>query len=83
LRPKLGHVDRAPSLANDGSTVQVTDASSNTQSAPLFFASAGQINFEMPPGLAAGNATVTVTASDGTTGLQEVTVGPWLPDYLR
>jgi len=39
-----------------GATVRV-----NGRAAPLFFASPGQVNFQIPAGTAAGNATVTIT----------------------
>lgn len=46
-----------------GSTVSVTDAMGVTRSAPLFFVSPGQINWEVPAGSAAGPATIQFTNS--------------------
>lgn len=49
----------------NGTTVSVIDATSTTRAAGLFFVSPGQINFLIPAGTAAGNATVRVFV-DGT-----------------
>ncbi len=46
-------------------TVSVLDAAGSSRPAPLFFVSAGQINFVVPTGTAPGVATVTVNSSDG------------------
>src|SRR5258708_7805218 len=43
-----------------GTTLTVTDAAGISRQAGLYFVSPAQINYEMPPGLAAGTATVTV-----------------------
>jgi uncharacterized protein (TIGR03437 family) len=43
-----------------GQSVQVADSTGATFSAPLFYVSPTQINFEMPPGMATGQATVSV-----------------------
>jgi uncharacterized protein (TIGR03437 family) len=43
-----------------GASLQITDSAGSVFSAPLFYASASQINFEMPAGMAAGRATVNV-----------------------
>ncbi|MFN0123290.1 MAG: SBBP repeat-containing protein, partial [Blastocatellia bacterium] len=48
-----------------GTTVKVRDAGGTELFAPLFFVSPGQVNFLMPPGLAPGAATVTVTNAGG------------------
>jgi endoglucanase len=45
----------------DNVTVQVTDASGASTSAGLVFVSPGQINLQMPAGLALGRATLTVS----------------------
>ena len=49
-----------------GTTVAVKDAAGTTRPGTIFFASAGQVNFQVPPGTANGPASVSVTASDGT-----------------
>jgi uncharacterized protein (TIGR03437 family) len=48
-----------------GSTVKIKDSAGTERLAPLFFVSAGQINFQIPPGTASGEATMTVTSGDG------------------
>ena len=49
-----------------GTTVTVTDAAGANRQGTIFFASPGQVNFLVPPSTANGQATVTVTAADGT-----------------
>jgi uncharacterized protein (TIGR03437 family) len=48
-----------------GSRVAVRDSAGVERLAPLFFVSPQQINYQIPPGSAAGPATVTITNSDG------------------
>jgi len=43
-----------------GTTVHVTDSAGTRRSAPLFFVSPGQLNFQVPPGTAVGRATIEV-----------------------
>ncbi|MDX2029083.1 MAG: PQQ-dependent sugar dehydrogenase [Blastocatellia bacterium] len=43
-----------------GTTVSIRDAAGTTRSAPLFFVSPTQINFQVPAGTATGDATVTI-----------------------
>jgi uncharacterized protein (TIGR03437 family) len=50
-----------------GVTVAITDNNNVTRNAPLFFVSAGQINFLLPAELATGRAKVAIRRSDGTT----------------
>lgn len=64
-----------------GVTVAVTDSANVTRNAPLFFVSAGQLNFQVPIGTATGRAKVAVRRADGTTvngDLLVKTVGPGL-----
>ena len=44
-------------------TLQGTTVTINGTPAPLFFVSAGQVNYLVPPGLAAGNAEVVITST--------------------
>ncbi|MDQ3011605.1 MAG: SBBP repeat-containing protein, partial [Acidobacteriota bacterium] len=44
-----------------GSSVKVKDKNNADRTAPLFFVSPGQINFQIPAGTAEGKATITVT----------------------
>ena len=48
-----------------GSLVTVTDAAGVTRSAAVFFASPGQVNFEIPAGTATGQASVTIANAGG------------------
>jgi len=48
-----------------GVTVSVQDSQGTSASAPLLYVSPGQINFLMPPGLAPGVATFTITDGSG------------------
>lgn len=47
-----------------GTTVIIKDQAGIERLAPLFFVSPAQINYQVPPGTPAGNATVIVTNSD-------------------
>ena len=44
-----------------GTTINVKDSAGAERQAPLFFVAPGQINYQMPPGTAPGQATVTIT----------------------
>jgi uncharacterized protein (TIGR03437 family) len=48
-----------------GTRVALRDSAGMERLARLFFASPGQVNFQIPPGTATGVATLTITASDG------------------
>lgn len=48
-----------------GTTVKVRDAAGTERAAPLFFVSAGQINYLVPTGTPVGPAVVIVTAGNG------------------
>jgi uncharacterized protein (TIGR03437 family) len=50
--------------------VLVKDSAGVERLAPLFFVSAQQVNFYVPPGTANGTATITITSADG-----KVTIG--------
>jgi uncharacterized protein (TIGR03437 family) len=50
-----------------GTTVTVTDSANVTHSAPLFFVSSGQVNFQVPAGAAQGRAKVTIRRQDTVT----------------
>jgi uncharacterized protein (TIGR03437 family) len=64
-----------------GSSVSIQDSARVLRLAPLFFVSPQQINYEIPPGTASGNATVTVATGSGATAigtLQIANVAPGL-----
>jgi uncharacterized protein (TIGR03437 family) len=46
-----------------GASVVLTDANGISRTADLFYASATQINYQVPPGVATGNASVTVSVN--------------------
>lgn len=48
-----------------GTSVKIRDSAGVERAAPLFFVSAGQVNYQIPDGTAAGPASVTVTSGDG------------------
>ena len=63
-----------------GVQVQIRDSAGSTSSAPLFYVSPTQINFQNPAGIAAGAATITVlvnsrAVAQGTTVIENVTPG--------
>lgn len=65
-----------------GTTVRVRDSAGAERLAPLFFVSPAQVNYQMPLGVALGQASVTITTGDGlnvSTGTIQVTaVAPGL-----
>jgi uncharacterized protein (TIGR03437 family) len=62
-----------------GASVRVTDVTGTGRLAPLFFAAPTQINYQMPPGTAAGNATVAVIVDGTTTASGIVPIVPVAP----
>jgi uncharacterized protein (TIGR03437 family) len=62
-----------------GTTVGVEDAAGVLRLAPLFYAGPGQVNYELPPGLAAGAARVTVFSGTGNTSASTVQIAPIAP----
>lgn len=62
-----------------GSSVRVRDSVGTERLAPLFFVSAGQINFLVPAGTASGTATITVTNSNGATAAGTIAIASVAP----
>ncbi len=62
-----------------GTTVRVRDGLSVERTAPLFFVSAEQINYQVPSGTANGIATVTVTNASGEVATGIVTISNVAP----
>lgn len=62
-----------------GTTVSVKDTAGVERLAPLFFVSGGQINYQMPPDAAIGDATVTVTSGEGKVSLGTVKIAAIAP----
>jgi uncharacterized protein (TIGR03437 family) len=65
-----------------GTTVKVRDSVNVERSAPLFFVSPTQVNFLIPPGTAAGAASLTLTASNGSTATGTVQIAPVAPSLF-
>ncbi|HWQ32316.1 MAG TPA: hypothetical protein VNQ79_05490 [Blastocatellia bacterium] len=51
--------------ALSGTTVRVQDSTGAERLAPLFYVSPLQVNYQIPPGTAAGPATIKITSGDG------------------
>jgi uncharacterized protein (TIGR03437 family) len=68
-----------PPMTLVGTTVNVTDSAGVTRPAVLFSVSTTQVMYQIPPGTAAGPATVTITAGDGVTGSVPVQVAAVAP----
>lgn len=62
-----------------GTSVKVKDSREIERLAPLFFVSAGQINFLMPPGTAPGRATVTVNHAREIKAISSISIKPVAP----
>ncbi len=62
-----------------GTTVKIRDSEGVERTAPLFFVSSGQINFQIPAGTAAGASFVTITNADGVGATGEINVSATAP----
>ncbi len=62
-----------------GTMVRVRDNAGTERTAPLFFVAPGQINFQLPSGVANGPATVTVTSGDGSVSVGTMPVATVAP----
>ncbi len=62
-----------------GTTVTVKDSAGTSRLAPLFFVSAGQINYQIPNGTAAGAATVSIQNGFGVTSTGSITIASVAP----
>jgi uncharacterized protein (TIGR03437 family) len=62
-----------------GSRVDVTDSAGVTRPAAIFKASPTEVTYQVPPGTAAGTATVVITAGDGLTATATVVVAAVAP----
>lgn len=64
-----------------GTTVKVLDGMGVERTAPLYFVSPAQVNYQVPPGTAQGVATATITNADGVryaASMEIVSVAPGL-----
>ena len=62
-----------------GTSISIRDSAGNVWAAPLLYVSPGQVNFEVPSGVAAGTAQVTITSGDGTQSTASVQVAALAP----
>ena len=62
-----------------GTTVKVRDSAGVERLAPLFYAGAGQVNYQIPAGTAAGFATIIITNSNGEISTGAVNVATTQP----
>ncbi len=62
-----------------GTTVKIKDSAGVERAAPLFFVSPSQINYQMPPGTATGQVTVTVSSGDDRVAMGSVQVAAIAP----
>jgi uncharacterized protein (TIGR03437 family) len=66
-----------------GTSVSIQDSSGATSLAPLLYVIPTQVNFEVPPGLASGAATVTITSGDGTQSVANVQIAAVAPGLFE
>jgi uncharacterized protein (TIGR03437 family) len=62
-----------------GTQVLVRDRAGIERLAPLFYVSSGQVNYLIPPGTAAGTATVAISSSDGAVSVGTIQIGTVAP----
>ena len=76
--PATADYDRPPNVLG-GTTINVTDSAGVSRPAAIFSVSATQVVYQMPPGTAAGTATVTITAGDGVAATTQVQIAAVAP----
>jgi uncharacterized protein (TIGR03437 family) len=62
-----------------GTSVSIVDSSGKTWAAPLLYVTPWQVNFQIPSGVAAGNAQVKVTSATGTQTAPNVPIAAAAP----
>jgi len=62
-----------------GTTVTVSDSNGISRSAELFFVSPTQVNYQVPPGVASGSATVTVSVNGDPKGIGSAQIASLSP----
>jgi uncharacterized protein (TIGR03437 family) len=65
-----------------GATVTVRDSAGVQQLGQISYASAGQVNYRLPPNMATGNATVTIAAG-GASVTSNINVAPVYPGLFK
>ncbi len=66
-------------LALGGTIIRVRDSVGTQRDAPLFFVSAAQANFQIPPGTESGAATITIINSAGVVSGGTINIAPVAP----
>jgi len=79
LAPEAGEILGPLPTTFDGAAVSILDAKGNITSAPLIFVSPNQVTFQVPSSVAAGAATVTVTAPGSTQTASNIVIAPVAP----
>ncbi len=64
-----------------GATISVKDSSGSSYTAPIFYASPTQLNFQLPKGLTTGGGTVTISAG-GVSITSDINVQPVYPNLF-
>jgi len=62
-----------------GTSIWITDSTGTVWAAPLLYVSPGQVNFEVPAGVALGTAEVDIASGDGTVSSENVQVSSVVP----
>ncbi len=62
-----------------GTSVKIVDSKGAGTAAPLFFVSPGQVNFQIPSGVADGKASISIVSGDGTTSVGTVAIAAVAP----
>lgn len=62
-----------------GTRIYVRDSTGTERRAPLFFVSPGQVNYQIPPGTAVGEATIIALSGDGSSALGKLLIAPVAP----
>ncbi len=79
LAPEAGEILGPLPTTFDGTSVSIEDAKGNITIAPVIFVSPRQVTFQVPSGIAAGTAKVTVTAPGLTQTANNVVIAPVAP----
>ncbi len=79
LAPEAGATGTPLPATFSGTSVSIKDAAGTTTSAPLIYVSSGKVTFQVPSGVAAGKATVTVTSTGSAQTATNVVIAPVAP----
>ena len=65
-----------------GTTVKIRDSNGVERLAPLFYVSPGQVNYEIPAGIATGPATVTISNGNGFAAIEKTVIKATAPSIF-